>query len=70
MFWYWVGAVLVVVLALAAWTSYRSRRLRGTTGVRWPGAFKGKRRGLSETEVAKARAEVHMNLPDWHAGTF
>jgi hypothetical protein len=68
MFWYWVGLVLVVVLALAAWSSIRSKRLRGTTDVTSNGAFNGPREGLSRTDVGRAQAEINSTRGDRHPG--
>ncbi|NUO35955.1 MAG: hypothetical protein HOQ27_12950 [Dermatophilaceae bacterium] len=68
MFWIWVGLVLVVVLALAAWGSHRSKQVRGASSIRSGGASNGPRDGLDEADVAKARAEVNTNRPDRHPG--
>ena len=70
MFWFWVGSVLVVVLALASWSSWRSRRVRGASATTSPGAFNGSRNGLSRSETSKAQAEINATRPDHHAQGF
>ena len=68
MFWFWVGLVLAVVLALAAWGSYGDRQVRGGSSVRSQGAFNHSRDGISESDTAQGRAEMNATRPDHHAG--
>ena len=68
MFWIWVGLVLAVVLALAGWGSHRSKQVRGDSSIRSGGAFNAPRDGLTEPDVAEARAEVNTNRPDHYPG--
>ncbi len=68
MFWFWVGLVLVVVLALASWSSWRSRRVRGASVTRSQGAFNGRRDGLSQSATSQAQGEINATRPDANGG--
>lgn len=68
MFWFWVGLVLVVVLALASWSSWRSRRVRGASATRSIGASNGRRDGLSQSATSQAQAEINATRPDATGG--
>jgi hypothetical protein len=68
MFWFWVGLACAIVLGLAAWSTLRSRRIRGSARVTSDGVFYRPRDGASAADSAEARAEINSTRPDHHPG--
>ena len=64
MFWFWVGVALVIVLALAAWSTKRAKGIHGDRAVRTQGASSGPREGLSQGDTARANSEIQTNRGD------
>lgn len=57
MFWLWVGLVILVVLALAAWSTHRARRVHGNRSVADDGTVTGPRVTPGEVDAANSQAK-------------